>query len=87
MGLPSRIAFNSTTVSNNLYFLSGTIIFLKIYLVGQIFNNMVVPDSKYKFFESVVELNDFLGSNPIKGYYIFIKGSHSVQLDKVVEFL
>lgn len=60
---------------------------MEIYLVGQIFNNMVVPDSKYKFFESVVELNDFLGSNPIKGYYIFIKGSHSVQLDKVVEFL
>lgn len=60
---------------------------MEIYLVGQIFNNMVVPDSKYKFFESVVELNDFLVSNPIKGYYIFIKGSHSVQLDKVVEFL
>lgn len=60
---------------------------MEIYLVGQIFNNMIVPDSKYKFFESVVELNDFLVSNPIKGYYIFIKGSHSVQLDKVVEFL
>ena len=60
---------------------------MEIYLVGQIFNNMIVPDSKYKFFESVVELNAFLKSNPIKGYYIFIKGSHSIQLDKVIEFL
>ena len=60
---------------------------MEIYLVGQIFNNMIVPDSKYKFFETVVELKDFLESNSLKGYYIFIKGSHSVQLDKVVEFL
>ena len=60
---------------------------MEIYLVGQIFNNMIVPDSKYKFFETVVELNAFLESNPIKGYYIFIKGSHSVQLDKVIELL
>jgi UDP-N-acetylmuramoyl-tripeptide--D-alanyl-D-alanine ligase len=60
---------------------------MEIYLVGQIFNNMIVPDNKYKFFESVVELKAFLEINPIKGYYIFIKGSHSVQLDTVIEFL
>ncbi|MBF6597279.1 MAG: UDP-N-acetylmuramoyl-tripeptide--D-alanyl-D-alanine ligase [Fermentimonas sp.] len=60
---------------------------MEIFLVGQIFNNIIVPDNKYKFFESVVELNAFLQSNPIIGHYIFIKGSHSVQLDKVIELL
>lgn len=60
---------------------------MEIYLVGPIFNNMTVPDSRYKFFKSVIELNTFLKSNPIKGYYIFIKGSNSVQLDKVIELL
>lgn len=60
---------------------------LKIYLVGQIFSNMIVPEGKYKLFESVVELNSYLKSNPVKGHYIFIKGSHSVQLDKVIELL
>ena len=60
---------------------------MEIYLVGQIFNNIIVPNSKYKCFESVVELNYFLKSNTIKGYYIFIKGSHSIQLDKTIEYL
>ncbi|HHX32313.1 MAG TPA: UDP-N-acetylmuramoyl-tripeptide--D-alanyl-D-alanine ligase [Bacteroidales bacterium] len=60
---------------------------MEIYLVGPIFNNITVSDSRYKFFKSVIELNTFLKSNPIKGYYIFIKGSNSVQLDKVIELL
>ena len=60
---------------------------MEIYLVGEIFNNIIVPDSKYKFFENVVELTSFLKSNPVKGHYVFIKGSHSVQLDKIIEFL
>ena len=60
---------------------------LEIYLVGQVFTNLIIPDSKFKFFESVIELNLFLKKSQITGYYIFIKGSNSVQLDKVIEFL
>ena len=60
---------------------------MEIYLVGEVFNNILIPDSKYKFFENVVELTSFLKSNPVKGHYVFIKGSHSVQLDIVIEFL
>ena len=60
---------------------------MDIYLVGQVFKNIIAPDSKYRFFESVVELNTFLKNDPIKGYYIFIKGSHSIQLDKTIEFI
>ena len=60
---------------------------MKIFLVGKAFNNMIIPNNNYKSFESVVELNSFLETNPVKGYYIFIKGSNSVQLDKVIELL
>ncbi len=59
---------------------------LQTYLIGHNFYN-INTNSNFKFFENVEELNSFIKSNPINGYYIFIKGSHSVQLEKVVEFL
>ncbi len=60
---------------------------MEIYFVGNAFKDYILQDDMHKFFESVVELNLFLKNNPIKDRYIFIKGSHSVQLDKAIELL
>ena len=61
--------------------------FSQIYLVGTIFKKMVIEDERFNVFENVNELIEKLKEEPVKDYYIFLKGSNSVQLDKSIEYL
>lgn len=57
----------------------------KIYLVGELFKYQ--PDNTYRLFENVEELIDTLKNESVEGYYILLKGSHSVHLEKAIGFL
>ena len=60
---------------------------IEVCLVGIIFNKIVKPGNEFKYFDSVDYLIAYLKKEPIKGRFIFIKGSNSVQLDKVITYL
>lgn len=57
------------------------------YLVGGVFKDLLEEKENCRYFENVDDLIKELENNPVKDYYIFIKGSHSVQLDKVISYL
>lgn len=57
------------------------------YLVGVVFKDLLEEKENCRYFENVDDLIKELENNPVKDYYIFIKGSHSVQLDKVISYL
>lgn len=58
-----------------------------VYLVGNNFREMIPASSSYHFFEDVEALIKSLHEEPLTGYYILLKGSHSVHLEKVVDYL
>lgn len=60
--------------------------FDKVYLVGNIFQKAQELTYAY-IFETVDQLNEELKQNPMVGYYVLLKGSHSVSLEKVIPFL
>ena len=62
----------------------------KIYLVGSIFKQLAPSPSDgspIEVFENIDQLNKVLQEQPLKGYYILLKGSHSIRLDKAIPFL
>lgn len=58
-----------------------------VYLVGDIFREMIPASSSYHFFENVEALIKSLHEEPLTGYYILLKGSHLVHLEKAVDYL
>ncbi|OPZ29249.1 MAG: UDP-N-acetylmuramoyl-tripeptide--D-alanyl-D-alanine ligase [Bacteroidetes bacterium ADurb.BinA174] len=60
--------------------------FDKVYLVGNIFQKAQELTYAY-IFETVDQLNEELKQNPMVGYYVLLKGSHSVSLEKAIPFL
>lgn len=58
--------------------------FSKVYLVGKIFKEI---DTDFPVYENVGELIQELQANPLSDSCVFIKGSNSVQLEKVIEYL
>jgi len=58
----------------------------KVYLVGSIFSKLNTQ-SNYKTFKIVDDLSAELKQEEIKDYYILIKGSRGIQLEKVIERL
>lgn len=59
--------------------------FQKVYLVGTVFKEMEQPG--FQVFETTDELIEELKQNPLSGSYILLKGSHSVHLERVIEYL
>lgn len=64
----------------------------KVILVGPIFSKLATSvgidiDSAFKVYETIDYLIEELKVNPVKGEYILLKGSNSIKLDKVVEYL
>jgi UDP-N-acetylmuramoyl-tripeptide--D-alanyl-D-alanine ligase len=57
-----------------------------VYLVGNIFQKAQELTYAY-IFETVDQLNEELKQNPMVGYYVLLKGSHSVRLEKAIPFL
>ena len=73
-----------------LDFVSGQS-FEKVYWVGPAFKNLKHLRGKGKvqklLFDTVEELTDELKKKPLTGHYILLKGSHSVHLEKAIEYL
>ena len=61
--------------------------FDKVYLVGDIFKNLTFDNDKLHYFSTVDELCEEFEKKPISGYYVLLKGSNSVQLEKCVKWL
>lgn len=60
----------------------------KVFLVGDSFVGLAgLQGGDYFVFQSVEKLNEYLSQQPLKGYYILLKGSHSVHLEKVIDTL
>jgi len=59
----------------------------RVYLVGNVFRNLIPSDESYRFFEDVESLIESLNAEPVTGHYILLKGSHSVHLEKAVDYL
>ncbi len=58
--------------------------FTNVYLVGKAFKDI---ETDFPVFDNVGDLIQRFISEPLKGFCILIKGSNSIQLDKVVPFL
>lgn len=61
--------------------------YARVYLVGDIFRELIPANATYHFFEDVEALIRSLNEDPLTGYYILLKGSHSVHLEKAVDNL
>ena len=59
----------------------------RVYLVGDLFRNLIPSDDSYRYFEDVESLIASLDAEPVTGHYILLKGSHSVQLEKAIDYL
>lgn len=63
--------------------------FSKAFFVGKSFSDLAdkFNHSTFHFFENAETLSAFLKENPLRDHYILLKGSHSVHLEKLVEYL
>jgi UDP-N-acetylmuramoyl-tripeptide--D-alanyl-D-alanine ligase len=59
----------------------------RVYLVGDRFRNLIPSDGSYRYFEDVESLIASLNVEPVTGHYILLKGSHSVHLEKAIDYL
>lgn len=59
--------------------------FQQIFLVGNAFKE--IAQTKFPVFDTVEHLIEELKQHPLSGNYILLKGSHSVHLERVIEFL
>lgn len=61
--------------------------FNQIILVGEIFQELSFSKHPYRIYSNVNELIESLEKDPVKKYYILLKGSHSVALEKAIDYL
>lgn len=64
-----------------------TLKFKNAYFVGQEFNKQKSHFPQYHFFENTYELSNQLKTNQLKNNIILIKGSRSMKLEQIVDFL
>ena len=60
---------------------------LKIFLVGEIFNQLQFNSERIHFFKETIELIGYLKKNLITGHTILLKGSRKVNLEKLIPLL
>ena len=58
-----------------------------ILLVGPRFAEAAEGNGMVKCFATTAELIEYLKANPIEGYTVLVKGSHSMALEKTLEYL
>lgn len=61
--------------------------FERVILVGELFREFPQDELNYPLFNTVEDLIESLKKEPLEKYYILLKGSHSVGLDKAIDFL
>ena len=60
--------------------------FENVFLVGNVFHQLDVPDS-FKTFVTTEELIHYISENPLENANILIKGSRGMYLEKIVSYL
>ena len=58
--------------------------FKKVLLCGEQFSR---TGRQYSRFTTVEQLNEYLETNPLRGYHILLKGSHDIHLEKTIRYL
>lgn len=60
----------------------------RVFLVGDAFvEHKTLMYSNFLVFKTVEELNEYFKNNPLSGHYILLKGSHSVHLERCIDYL
>jgi UDP-N-acetylmuramoyl-tripeptide--D-alanyl-D-alanine ligase len=59
----------------------------KVILVGKLFRKFPLIKPYYEVYDRVEELIERLQKEPITRHYILLKGSHSVSLEKAIDYL
>ncbi len=59
----------------------------KLYLVGAVFSRWIRENEDIRLFDDVNQLIETLKIEPVCNYYILLKGSHSVHLEKAIGHL
>ncbi len=59
----------------------------KVVLVGELFREFPATCSEYEVYDRVEELIERLKAKPVANHYILLKGSHSVSLEKAIDYL
>jgi UDP-N-acetylmuramoyl-tripeptide--D-alanyl-D-alanine ligase len=59
----------------------------RVYLVGAVFKNLTDAGDLFQLFDDVDELTGWLEKEPVSDHYILLKGSHSIHLEKTVDYL
>ena len=72
-----------TKIINHLYKMD----FDSVYLVGEIFSSINISDSRFKKFNNTEELIKGLDLTKINDKSILIKGSRSIGLEKLINWL
>lgn len=55
-----------------------------VFLIGENFSN---TKNNYNHFDNISDFDDFLMKNPLRDYYILIKGSRGIELEKCIDLL
>ncbi len=64
--------------------------FDNVFLVGSIFYKLAkecATNNSVEVFENIDQLNKRLEKSPVKGFYILLKGSHSIKLEQAIAYL
>ncbi|MDD2326946.1 MAG: UDP-N-acetylmuramoyl-tripeptide--D-alanyl-D-alanine ligase [bacterium] len=61
--------------------------FDRVFLVGEAFHPWLSSADGFHFFSDVDRLTDLLRKEPVSDHYILLKGSHSVHLEKTIDYL
>ena len=59
----------------------------RVCLVGSVFKHHTGEDDSFHLFEDVEQLIGMLKKEPVSNHYILLKGSHSIHLEKAVDYL
>jgi len=60
--------------------------FANVFLVGSLFNQIAVPKT-FSVFETTELLAEYLKKNPLTDSFIFIKGSRSICLERILDYI
>jgi UDP-N-acetylmuramoyl-tripeptide--D-alanyl-D-alanine ligase len=85
LGDMKELGENSILEHQKIIDLIGKSHFDKVILCGEIFSSL--PDNPYISVKDVGELSAILEKESLEAYFILIKGSHSIWLDKIIDQL
>jgi UDP-N-acetylmuramoyl-tripeptide--D-alanyl-D-alanine ligase len=77
---------NALTEHQKIVSMIEPVPFAHVFLVGSLFSQMTVPEI-FSVFETTESLAEYLKKNPLTDSFIFIKGSRSIGLEKILDYV